>query len=221
MMTSGHVPSLSYSHATGRISFSAKSWAISRMFSCSSVRVKSTIVVPRFIGGLGGLCLITLLAPPSPPGLTSESPRDKGGGKTRRILGAKVGRSPNAYLRRKPWSIHSGMSSGKKPDDAVTPWPHSRQEAEVEAVVSALRGYGVLTRARLAEVSGAVHWSDSGFRRALDQAVSSGMIRRLGDDLYEIGEPESRRRCPALEDQRSRTSSTSTTALLCSWSRAA
>ena len=39
------------------------------------------------------------------------------------------------------------------------------QEAEVEAVVSALRGYGVLTRARLAEVSGAVHWSDSGFRR--------------------------------------------------------
>jgi hypothetical protein len=76
-----------------------------------------------------------------------------------------------------------------KPDDAATPWPHSRQEAEVEAVVSALRGYGALTRARLAEISGAVHWSDAGFRRALDQAVSSRMIRRLGDDLYEIGEP--------------------------------
>jgi len=87
---------------------------------------------------------------------------------------------------------HSSMSSGKKPDDAVTPWPHSRQEAEVEAVISALRGYGVLTRARLAEVSGAVHWSDSGFRRALEQAVSSGLIRRLGDDLYEISEPSFR-----------------------------
>ena len=67
-------------------------------------------------------------------------------------------------------------------------WSHSRQEAEVEALVSALRGYGGLTRARLAEVCGAAHWSDSGFRRALDQAVASGMIRRLGDELYEISE---------------------------------
>ena len=48
MITSGQVPSLSYSHATGRIAFSAKSWASARMFSCSSVRVKLTIVVPRF-----------------------------------------------------------------------------------------------------------------------------------------------------------------------------
>ena len=85
-----------------------------------------------------------------------------------------------------------------KPDAAATPWPHSRQEAEVEAVVSALRGYGVLTRGRLAELSGAVHWSDSGFRRALDQAVSSGMILHLGDDLYEIGEPS---RQSAITDQ--------------------
>src|SRR5947209_1473190 len=40
----GQVPSLSYSQATGRISFSAKSCAISRMLFCSSVRVKSTTV---------------------------------------------------------------------------------------------------------------------------------------------------------------------------------
>jgi len=86
---------------------------------------------------------------------------------------------------------HSGMSRQKKPADSVTPWPHSRQEAEVEAVVSALRGYGVLTRARLAEICGAAHWSDSGFRAALAKAVSSGRIRRLGDDLYEIGERSS------------------------------
>ena len=39
----GQVPSLSYSQATGRISFSAKSCAISRRAICSSVSVKSTI----------------------------------------------------------------------------------------------------------------------------------------------------------------------------------
>src|SRR4051794_29750190 len=43
MMPCGHVPSRSYSHATGRISFSAKSCAISRRAFCSSVRVKSTM----------------------------------------------------------------------------------------------------------------------------------------------------------------------------------
>ena len=42
--SSGQVPSLSYSQATGRISFSAKSCAISRSAFCSSVSVKSTTV---------------------------------------------------------------------------------------------------------------------------------------------------------------------------------
>src|SRR3954466_5631672 len=42
MISCGHVPSLSYSHATGRISLAAKSCAISRSAFCSSVRVKST-----------------------------------------------------------------------------------------------------------------------------------------------------------------------------------
>src|SRR3712207_5829738 len=44
MMSWGQVPSLSYSQATGRISFSANSWARSRRFFCSSVSVKSTMV---------------------------------------------------------------------------------------------------------------------------------------------------------------------------------
>jgi 3-phenylpropionate/trans-cinnamate dioxygenase ferredoxin reductase subunit len=79
--------------------------------------------------------------------------------------------------------------SGKQPADSPTPWPHSRGEAEVEDVVHALRGYRVLTRARLLEVCGAAHWSDTGFMRALDRAVSSGRVRRLDDDLYEITEP--------------------------------
>ena len=45
MMSCGQVPSLSYSQATGRISLTAKSCAISRRFFCSSVSVKSTILV--------------------------------------------------------------------------------------------------------------------------------------------------------------------------------
>ncbi len=44
MMSAGQVPSLSYSHATGRISFAAKSCAISRSAFCSFVSVNSTIL---------------------------------------------------------------------------------------------------------------------------------------------------------------------------------
>lgn len=66
--------------------------------------------------------------------------------------------------------------------------PHSRREAEVEDIVRALNRYGVLTRANLLDVCGASHWSDSGFGRALTQAVSSGRVKHLGDDLYEITE---------------------------------
>ena len=69
---------------------------------------------------------------------------------------------------------------------------HSRQDAEVEHVVRTLRGYGVLTRARLLELCGAGHWSDGGGRRAVADAVSSGRVRRLGDDLYEIADPANR-----------------------------
>jgi hypothetical protein len=78
------------------------------------------------------------------------------------------------------------------PDVSSSARPHSRQEAEVEDIVRALRGYGVLTRARLLDVCGAAHWSDAGARRALARAVSTGRIKQLGDDLYEIGEPRTR-----------------------------
>src|SRR3954453_12165761 len=50
----GHVPSLSYSQATGRISFSAKLCASSRMSFCSSVSVKSTTGAPCSQRGRGG-----------------------------------------------------------------------------------------------------------------------------------------------------------------------
>jgi len=79
-------------------------------------------------------------------------------------------------------------NAGEQPSASPSRWSRSRAEAEVEDVVSALHGSGVLTRERLVEVCGASHWSDRGFRRPLDQAISSGRIRRLGDDLYEITE---------------------------------
>jgi 3-phenylpropionate/trans-cinnamate dioxygenase ferredoxin reductase subunit len=78
---------------------------------------------------------------------------------------------------------------GARPAASPSRWPHSRGEAEVEDVVSALRENGVLTHARLVEVCGATHWSDHGFRRALDTAISTGRVRRLGDDFYEAGQP--------------------------------
>jgi hypothetical protein len=77
-------------------------------------------------------------------------------------------------------------------DQPSTARSHSRHEAEIEDVVRTLRGYGVLTRARLLELCGAAHWSDRGGRRAVADAVSSGRIRQLGDDLYEIAEPSNR-----------------------------
>jgi hypothetical protein len=98
-----------------------------------------------------------------------------------------------------PTSVHPTSRQPAAPKDVDTqpaaspsPWPHSREEAEVEDIVHALRTYRVLTRKRLAESCGAAHWSDSGFRRALAQAVSTGRVRRLGDDLYEINEPSLR-----------------------------
>jgi lipoyl-dependent peroxiredoxin len=84
-------------------------------------------------------------------------------------------------------NVRSELSPGYSSRSA-----HSRQEAEVEDVVRTLRGYGVLTRARLLHLCGAAHWSDSGGTRAVAKAVSSGRIRQLGDDLYEIAEPPDR-----------------------------
>jgi hypothetical protein len=87
---------------------------------------------------------------------------------------------PNPASTAAPGEVHPRSTS---------PWPHSRHEAEVEDIVRALRTYGVLTRARLLDVCGAAHWSDAGGRRALARAVSSGRIKQLGDDLYEIAKP--------------------------------
>ena len=88
----------------------------------------------------------------------------------------------------------AGVENAHSPGESVpagssSPWPHTQHEAETEDIVHALRSYGVLTRARLPDICGAAHWSDSGADGALAHAVASGRIRQLGDDLYEIAEP--------------------------------
>jgi hypothetical protein len=85
-------------------------------------------------------------------------------------------------------AVRANPGEGAPPSGSSSRWPHSREDAEVERIVRALRGYGVLTRARLLEVCGAAHWSDAGFTRALARAVSTGRIKRLGNDLYETTE---------------------------------
>jgi hypothetical protein len=77
------------------------------------------------------------------------------------------------------------MAASSQPEQSSPLWPHNRQDAQVEHIVRVLRGYRVLTETALREASGAAHWSDAGFRRALDEAVSRGRIRRLGNELYE------------------------------------
>jgi hypothetical protein len=47
--------------------------------------------------------------------------------------------------------------------------------------------YRVLTRARLAELSRISQWYTGEFDRALRWAVEHDVLRRLDDDLYEIG----------------------------------
>ena len=55
-----------------------------------------------------------------------------------------------------------------------------------------LAPYRVLTREKLGELSGASSWNTIGFEPALRWAVDHAVLRRLDEDLYEIG-PEANR----------------------------
>jgi hypothetical protein len=61
--------------------------------------------------------------------------------------------------------------------------------------------YRVLTRERLAELSGISQWDTGEFNRALRWAVEHDVLRRLDDDLYEIGPSANRKdaRGPGVE----------------------
>lgn len=67
---------------------------------------------------------------------------------------------------------------------------HSHVDAGVEEIVRVLRGYRVLTRARLADAVDAAEWSQGMFEDALRRAVEQGRVRRLSDELLEIGPSE-------------------------------
>jgi hypothetical protein len=59
---------------------------------------------------------------------------------------------------------------------------------EVDDLVKALRDYGVLTRERLRECSGAVRWPDHDFGSVLERGVAQGSIKSLGGGLFEVGD---------------------------------
>lgn len=57
-------------------------------------------------------------------------------------------------------------------------------QAEVRRLASALRPYRILSRDSLQREAGAGHWSDSGFDRALTEAVHDGAIKQLPFGFY-------------------------------------
>lgn len=63
-------------------------------------------------------------------------------------------------------------------------------DAEVAELVRVLRGYGVLTEMRLAELVHAASWPEHTFKTALRAGVDGGRVKRLGGGLYEVGEAE-------------------------------
>jgi len=74
------------------------------------------------------------------------------------------------------------MTSGGGIDDDLL-----GSDPELADLVRTLRSYGVLTRAELLEHSGARNWSDQGFNAALRRGVAEGIIKELGDSLFELG----------------------------------
>lgn len=65
---------------------------------------------------------------------------------------------------------------------------HSYADARQRRLEHVLRHYGVLTRDSLRELAGAERW-DVPFDLVLVRATRSGVVRALGADLFEPGEP--------------------------------
>jgi hypothetical protein len=58
----------------------------------------------------------------------------------------------------------------------------------MEELTRVLGSFGVLTGGWLKELSHARHWDAPIFEAVLNDAIRRGRIRRLGKDLYELGE---------------------------------
>ena len=65
-----------------------------------------------------------------------------------------------------------------------------RLDVEIEEIVRCLRGYGVLTGERLAELVNADSWPEHTFKSALKCAIEHDRVARLDGDLYELTEQE-------------------------------
>jgi hypothetical protein len=67
---------------------------------------------------------------------------------------------------------------------------HDHRDVEVDEIVRVLRGYGVLTGERLADLVHAGAWPEHTFKTALRAGIDSGRVKALAGDLYELGERE-------------------------------
>lgn len=63
-----------------------------------------------------------------------------------------------------------------------------RLDAEVHEIERTLRGYGVLTKGKLAELCGGRRWREPLLSTALAAAVERGSVVRLSDELYEAAD---------------------------------
>ena len=59
-------------------------------------------------------------------------------------------------------------------------------DAQIEDIVRTLRSYGVVTKSRLEELTGAAHWREADFEVTLQESVRRGRVKDLGGDLYEL-----------------------------------
>jgi hypothetical protein len=68
---------------------------------------------------------------------------------------------------------------------SLDPYEALRREA-AHRLADTAAPYRVLTRQRLAALSGEAHWGVVSFEEALDCAVDEGVLNRLAPDMYEV-----------------------------------
>ncbi len=69
-------------------------------------------------------------------------------------------------------------------------WHHDAVvRAGAQRLARTVTPYRVLTRDDLAALADVEEWRDADFETALKRAVDLGLLRRLGDDMYEVPGP--------------------------------
>lgn len=93
----------------------------------------------------------------------------------------------------RPLRSHS-PSDGALKKTAMAGSPHAWHHdavvlAGAQHLTRIVTPYRVLTRDDLAALAGVEEWRDADFEAALKRAVDLGLLRRLGDDMYEVPGP--------------------------------